>query len=411
MHRTAALLAMLALTGILGAQEPPPAPPPPPPPDLPQPPPPPPPVPDPEQPTKQLSRAELFIASFATTGAPKSLRTSELEMQEEVKSAFYNIDFAHKQMDLGIWSKQVGESIIDGFESQIRAYAHHHTNEALVLASSGQAANIPAISQSLGAIMGIARQDALFGREEVAMDAQRKLVQILETFSGKFSETCEKQNFPVEVALALERQNEMMGTGIDLMHCANRRLTAVIERPRLRHEWSTCSTDGSGAWKLKVSGFVSGSGKSSRLSALGKRRVLGNWRADQTIVGPSFYHRYDGMRVTCAGGLELYSEDKDAEQPALPPVPNDAGPDSRPNHWPKAPVPDVPERKAIKVGTLRMEAGEVIGMDGYICPGDWAQADIVVSDKPCQPDDVPPAASEEGLTLEDLLMNGDLPTD
>src|SRR5207244_3935982 len=127
--------------------------------------------------------------------------------------------------------------------------------------SSGLASDIPRIAKSIGSLMSIARQDALMGREDAAQRAQEKMVEVLKTFSNRFSETCGEQYFPADVALALERQNEILGTGIDLTHCAKRRLSAKLEHTRVRYEWTTCSVDGTGKWKVTISGFIAGSGE------------------------------------------------------------------------------------------------------------------------------------------------------
>src|SRR5688572_21590563 len=133
-----------------------------------------------------VSRADLFIASFGPAASEPALRTSELQMRERVRLAFYGIDATRIEVEKGRLSKEEGDFIIDAgvnragsYMQTLRNYIHDHSNEALILASSGQAQDIPRIAQALGALMGVARQDALMGREEAAQQAQAKMVETL----------------------------------------------------------------------------------------------------------------------------------------------------------------------------------------------------------------------------------------
>jgi hypothetical protein len=58
---------------------------------------------------------------------------------------------------------------------------------------------------------------------------RNRVVAILKTFSERFAQTCEEQDFPVDVAIELQRQNQLMGTDISLEHCANRLVTADFD--------------------------------------------------------------------------------------------------------------------------------------------------------------------------------------
>lgn len=346
-----------------------------------------------EKPPSGVSRADLFIASFGPAGDERSLRTGELEMREQVRLAFYGIDATRVEVEKGRLSPSEGESIIDGFKQTLRNYIHDHSNESLIIASSGLAADIPRIAKSLGALMSVARQDALMGREDIAQRAQDKMVAVLTTFSNRFAETCEQQYFPAEVALALERQNELLGTGIDLMHCAKRRLTAKLEYTHVRYEWTTCSVDGSGDWKLTISGFFAGSGKATSVVADDDDETI--WRGSTTVIGPTIQHRYDGVKDRWTGGFHIRVDGgREAPPPAVR-APNDAGPNARPNNWPKEPVPNVPTVKGIKIGTLRMGAIHVIG-DGYIPELDWIEGPIKVEEKPCKEEGKASESDDDG---------------
>lgn len=251
-------------------------------------------------------------------------------------------------------------------------------------ASSGQVSDMPSIAKSLGALMGVARQDALMGREETAQQAQQRMVQVLQTFSQRFSETCEQQTLPAEVALALQRQNALMGTGIDVTHCANRRLSATLDWTRVRYRWENCSVAGGGDWNLTMSGFLSGRGRVEGVFINRDGRDHGIWYGTTKVVGPTIHNRYTGITDDWAKDFEIIIAARGEISPSPATAPNDAGPNARPNGWPRARVPDVPIPKSFKVGTLRMMPITIVG-DGYQGAHDWIEGAIQLEDRPCTP--------------------------
>lgn len=330
-----------------------------------------------------VSRAELFIASLGPAGGEPALRTSDLAMREQVRLAFYGIDATRLQVERGQLSAEEGERIVDGFKQTLRNFVHDQSNDALVLASTGQASDIPNIARSLGGLMSVARQDALLGREEVAMEAQTKMVNVLRTYSQRFAATCDQQTFPVEIALGLARQNELLGTGIDVSHCAKRRLTATIEHTRVTYRFENCSIDGGGNWKVTLSGFLSGEGEADdvyveRDGGRGEGLSIVTTR----VEGPTLHGRYDGVMDNWNLSLELHMTGRPEDPPPVAAIPNDAGPNARPNGWPQAPVPEVSLPKAVKVGTLRTRAIRVIG-DGYLGT-DWVEGPVRLEERPCR---------------------------
>jgi len=318
-----------------------------------------------------LSRAELFIKTFASSGNSKGLRTSDLEQEEQVKNSFWQIDATRREVETGRKSKEEGDSIIDGFEKQIRNYVHDRGNDAYVLAATGQASDIPAISKHLGGILSVARQDALMGREELAQEAQAKMVYILTTFSEKFANTCEQQSFPVEIALTLERQNELMGTGISVIHCANRKFTADFSDLGLKYHFETCSDlSPVTVWNQTISGHV---GEGSEGGDV-------NW--EEKIV-------YD-KDLEAAGAMKITEEEvEDNEETAK--VPDDAGPNAKPNGWASAPIPKPPARhlKKKRFMKIRKEPLSSFGKDGVrpelLGNEPWMEAEIKSENKPCRP--------------------------
>ena len=115
-----------------------------------------------------MSRAELFLKTFASSGDSKGLRTSDLEQEEKVKLAFYGIDATRLQIEQGKLTEQEGSFIIDGHEQVIRDYVHDKSGEATIRAASGRISDIPSITKNLSGVLNVARQDALMGREELA---------------------------------------------------------------------------------------------------------------------------------------------------------------------------------------------------------------------------------------------------
>jgi hypothetical protein len=215
------------------------------------------------------------------------------------------------------------------------------------------------------------------GREEAAQQAQAQMVRVLTTFSQRFAETCDQQTFPVEVALGLERQNELMGTGISLLHCAKRKYSADIVSQGVQYHLETCTALGEGTWDLSINGLMRGSGHAS-LPPSGR----GMWEANTTFRSP-----VNGIVVTdeWIASLELVREEVPAA-PASAAPPDDAGPLARPNGWEKQPVvsPRQPLEK-VTIQKLRMETINMVGGGrGYMGTGPWAEAEIRRGlDQPC----------------------------
>ena len=216
-----------------------------------------------------MSRAEVFIKTFASAVNSRGLRTSQLEQEEQVRLAFYGIDSTRVEIESGRLTEKEGNFIIDGHKQVIRNYVHDKKNEAMLKAATGQVSDIPAINKSLGGLLSVSRQDALMGHEDLAMQAQTEMVKILTTFSQKFADTCEQQNFSIESALVLERQNDFMGTGISLTHCMRRKISAELNMQGVQYRFEICSglsdffSRIQEEWDLKLSGRVVGSGKSN----------------------------------------------------------------------------------------------------------------------------------------------------
>lgn len=319
-----------------------------------------------------ISRAELFIKTFASSGNSKGLRTSQLEQEEQVRLAFYGIDATRVEIEAGRLTEQEGNFIIDGHEQVIRNYIHDKASEAKVRAATGQVSDIPVISKSIGKLLSVARQDALMGREDLAQRAQAEMVMVLTTFSQEFANTCQQQSFPVETALGLERQNELMGTGISLTHCMSRKVSAELSGQGIQYRFETCSdlSHFPEKWELKISGRIVGEGKGE----------LGFWDAN---------FLWKGIKTEMGGEMEIFTGEIEIQEESVK-IPDDAGPNAKPNGWASAPVPNPPARpKKVQVLKMRIAPLHLVGdraIHGNYTEG-WLEAEVKREDKPCQPRD------------------------
>jgi hypothetical protein len=318
-----------------------------------------------------MRRAELFIKAFASSGDSKGLRTSDLEQEEKVKNAFYGIDATRVEIERGRLSKEEGEESIYKHERVIREYVDSKNFLAMVAAAGGRVSDIPAITKNLTVLLSVARQDALMGREELAQEAQAKMVNILTMFSEKFASTCEQQSFPVEIALALERQNELMGTGISVIHCANRKYTADFSDLGLKYHLETCSDlSPVTVWNETISGHIGEGDEGGDV----------NW--EEKIV-------YD-KDSEAAGTMQITEEEVEDDEGTVR-VPNDAGPNARPNGWASAPIPNTPSRQLkkkrfIKIRKLPLSSFAKGGVNVEMLGNEpWMQAELKSEDKPCSP--------------------------
>ena len=151
----------------------------------------------------------------------------------------------------------------------------------------------------------------------------------------------------------------------------------------MTYRWENCSIDGGGVWKVTLSGFLSGQGESDPVGVGRDGRGEGNVELTTRVEGPAIHGRYDGVTDDWTLALELRVTGRSETPGSTAAVPNDAGPNARPNGWPQAPVPEVgPQPMSFEVGTLRMQAINVIG-DGYIGT-DWVEGPIHLEERPCR---------------------------
>lgn len=327
-----------------------------------------------------LSRANLFIATFGGSLGSQDLRSPLREQEEKVRLAFYGIDATRVAVEGGKLTPEEGEFIADGHRRVIRNYVDDLGTEAKLLATSGRASDVPSLNELLSAVLTVARQDALVGREELAAKAMGTMITVLNTFSEQFAATCAEQSFPQELALGLERQLQLLGTGTSVAHCATRKAVADISSYGVTYHLETCMSPGQtfaeDKWTLELSGAVAGKGSAwSLVGGFPSQPLLkGHWQA--AVV-------WRGQRLEPEGPLEIVEEVVvDEEKP--PAVPDDAGPLARPNNRPPAPVPN---RMVLKSRTLKKLRMAIIRLErGFYSPGAWAESEIRMqtADKPCK---------------------------
>jgi hypothetical protein len=196
-------------------------------------------------------RAEEFVReklkAFVPT-AEQALRMRSLEAEaEQVKLAFYGISTTCEQFLRGTTERDVADNALQGYEQTIANFLHDVSSDVKAVAARAQVSDLEVIRKSLTQIGTTGRQAALLGEEKLADEARKQMVETLVGFSGAFvNETCWDQVFDDELPFSVNRQNEMMGTGIDVRPCAQRRFKAVV--PPLTFE--SCTIRGVGRWEV-----------------------------------------------------------------------------------------------------------------------------------------------------------------
>jgi hypothetical protein len=121
------------------------------------------------------------------------------------------------------------------------------SSDVKAVAARAQVADLEVIRKSLTEIGSTGRQSALLGEDALAEEARKQMVETLTGFSAPFvNETCWDQVFDDELPFNINRQNEMLGTGIDVRPCAQRRFKAVAS-PLV---FESCTIRGVGEWRV-----------------------------------------------------------------------------------------------------------------------------------------------------------------
>lgn len=197
-------------------------------------------------------RAEAWVRDKLKAFLPspeEALRMLRVENEaEQAKLAFYSISTTCEKYRAGTLSREDADLTLSGDEQRIADFLHELENEMSVLAGSAQVADLEKIRTTLTTTGAVGRQAALLGEDAIAEKARQQMVQTLVGFSGAFVDrTCWDQVFDDELPFSLHRQNEMLGTGIDVRSCALRRFTAVVTPLTFR----SCTIRGVGEWRIK----------------------------------------------------------------------------------------------------------------------------------------------------------------
>jgi hypothetical protein len=209
-------------------------------------------------------RTELWVRERLPAFVPSpdhALRMQSLIRQaEQVKLAFHSISSTCAQYLAGTMEREAADRALHGFERIIGNFIHDVGNDATVLAAQGQVADMGGLRQAMTDIGATGRQAALMGDEALAENARKKLVDALVSFSRTFTDgACYDQAFDPRIAMGLHRQNEILGTGIDVTPCARRLFTADGTGADIVWRFRHCGS-GVGEWKIQTSGPLLGSG-------------------------------------------------------------------------------------------------------------------------------------------------------
>jgi len=197
-------------------------------------------------------RAEGFVREKLKAFAPspeQALRMRSLEAEaEQVKLALYGISSTCEQFVRGTMEREAADLSLQGFEQTIANFIHDVSSDVVAVAARAQVADLEVIRTALTQIGGTGRQAALLGEDGLAEEARKQMVQTLTGFSGAFvNETCWDQVFDDELPFSINRQNEMLGTGIDVRPCAQRKFKAIVT-PLV---FESCTIRGVGRWEVQ----------------------------------------------------------------------------------------------------------------------------------------------------------------
>jgi hypothetical protein len=195
-----------------------------------------------------------------------------------------------KQSDLDDAAERIArynELIIEEFR-QIARLAALRIQDATTIAAVGQVNDLPNLRGLLTTVLEASRFNALSGNEEEALKEYQGAVGALKSFSAKFTTACYSQSFDPRIALGLQRQNDMLGTGIDVTPCAYRRFTAEGKGADILWQFSHCGM-GIGEWKIETSGPLQGKGTGTV-----EVDLSGTWFVDEATSERDVRVQYSG---------------------------------------------------------------------------------------------------------------------
>jgi hypothetical protein len=131
-----------------------------------------------------------------------------------VKLAFYGIDATRVAVEAGRITPEEGSSSRTDIGRSFETTSTTSGPRLKLLATSGRASDVPALNKLLSAVLAVARQDGLVGREELAAKAMETMTYALNTFSQQFAATCAEQS--------LDSGSPSSITAGSIRHCSSR---------------------------------------------------------------------------------------------------------------------------------------------------------------------------------------------
>jgi hypothetical protein len=226
------------------------------------------------------------------------LRSLELDVPR-VLLAFGQISATCEQYLAGKLEKDVADRSLHGYEQTIADFIHDVGNDALATAARGQVSDIPAIRKTMTDIGTTGRQAALLGEDQLAEQARKKLNDALVSFSRTFvDESCWDQVFDDDLPYNLQRQNDILGTGIDVLPCARRRFSAQVSVI----SFESCTVRGVGDWRVSWNMAAPGTtgGRGSGEMKDERDRAKGDYEVDWGG---------NGVEYRASGDMELTRRD------------------------------------------------------------------------------------------------------
>jgi hypothetical protein len=232
---------------------------------------------------KQL---KAFLPATTPTAA-EALRMKSLELEaEQVKLALFSIGATCEQYLAGKMEKDDADRSLSGYEQTYADFIHDLGNDAIVLSARGQVSDLSALRSILTTIGTASRQAAVLGEEKLALQSWQAMVKVLVEWSSAFvKESCWDQAFSDDLPFAINQQHEILGTGIDVRPCAQRRFTASVEN----FTFESCTIRGVGDWRVSWNfGLVGSGGTGSGKLEYDRERARGNYSADWGANGVEY---------------------------------------------------------------------------------------------------------------------------
>lgn len=251
-------------------------------------------------------KAERWVQDKLRAFVPtpeQALRMRSLETQaEQVRLAFHSISSTCEQYLAGKIGQEDADRSLSGFEQTIANFLHDVGNDAVLAAARGQVSDMETVRKTLTDIGTTGRQAALLGEDALAEEARQKMVKALTSFSSTFvDQSCWDQSFDDELPFSLNRQNELLGTGIDVLPCAQRRFRARASVLT----FESCTVRGVGDWRVlwNMTAPNATGGKGSGELKRERDRAKGDYKVDWGA---------NGVEYRASGEMELVRRDNGA---------------------------------------------------------------------------------------------------